>query len=154
TFAGGKRVASGARALSEGGYQSVPKVTLAGRALIGRAAGVMNLPRIKGSHNAILCGMQAAARVADALKAGRANDERVAYDAAWQKSTEHDVYGGPSACYCPAEVYEWMEEGGAAPFIINAQNCVHCKTCDIKDPNQNTTWVPPEGGGRPNYPNM
>src|SRR5262245_53834792 len=261
TFVGGKRLAYGARALTEGGYQSVPKLTFPGGALIGCAAGFMNVPRIKGSHNAILSGMQAAASVADALKAGRANDELLAYDAAWrssdigrdlfkvrnakplwsrfgtylgislagfdmwmnsllrasifgtlkhgkpdwatlrpasrcvpiaypkpdgkltfdrlssvflsntnheedqpphlkvadlalQKSSEHDVYGGPSARYCPAGVYEWVEEGGAPRFVINAQNCVHCKTCDIKDPNQNITWVPPEGGGGPNYPNM
>jgi electron-transferring-flavoprotein dehydrogenase len=261
TFVGGKRLAYGARALTEGGYQSVPKLTFPGGALIGCAAGFMNVPRIKGSHNAILSGMQAATSVADALKAGRANDELLAYDAAWrsseigrdlfkvrnakplwsrfgtylgislagfdmwmnsvlrasifgtlkhgkpdwaslrpaarcapiaypkpdgkltfdklssvflsntnheedqpphlkvadpalQKSSEHDVYGGPSARYCPAGVYEWVEDGGTPRFVINAQNCVHCKTCDIKDPNQNITWVPPEGGGGPNYPNM
>jgi electron-transferring-flavoprotein dehydrogenase len=261
TFEGGKRLAYGARALTEGGYQSVPKLAFPGGALIGCAAGLMNVPRIKGSHNAILSGMLAAEHIVDALKAGRANDVLAAYDAAWrssdigrdlfkvrnakplwsrlgvylgvalggidmwmntllrvslfgtlshgkpdsatlkpaaqctpidypkpdgkitfdrlssvflsntnheedqpphlkvadpalQKSSEYDVYGGPSARYCPAGVYEWVEEGGAPRYVINAQNCVHCKTCDIKDPNQNITWVPPEGGGGPNYPNM
>jgi len=260
TFEGGKRLSYGARALTEGGYQSVPKLTFAGGALIGCDAGFMNVPRIKGSHNAMLSGMLAAEQVALALAAGRAHDEIAAYDEAWrssaigrdlhrvrnakplwskfgtfagislggldmwtntlgfslfgtlshgkpdyaslkpaaectrityprpdgkltfdrlssvflsntnheedqpphlvvkdmalQKSSEHDVFGGPSARYCPAGVYEWIEEGGAPKFVINAQNCVHCKTCDIKDPNQNITWVPPEGGGGPNYPNM
>jgi electron-transferring-flavoprotein dehydrogenase len=261
TFEGGKRLAYGARALTEGGYQSVPKLAFPGGALIGCTAGFMNVPRIKGSHNAILSGMLAAVSVADALKAGRSNDELATYEAAWrssdigrdlfkvrnakplwsrfgtylgitlagldmwansalraslfgtlkhgkadcaslrpaaecapiaypkpdgkltfdrlssvflsntnheedqpphlrvadptlQKRSEHDVYGGPSARYCPAGVYEWVEEGGAPRYVINAQNCVHCKTCDIKDPNQNITWVPPEGGGGPSYPNM
>jgi electron-transferring-flavoprotein dehydrogenase len=260
TFEGGKRLVYGARALTEGGWQSVPKLSFPGGALVGCAAGFMNVPRIKGSHNAMLSGMLAAEHVAAALKAGRANDELADYEAAWrssaigpdlwkvrnakplwsrfgtllgialggidmwtntlgfslfgtlghgkpdsatlkpaaqcepiaypkpdgkltfdrlssvflsntnheedqpvhlkvadltlQKASEHDRYGGPSARYCPAGVYEWVEEGGSPRFVINAQNCVHCKTCDIKDPNQNITWVPPEGGGGPNYPNM
>jgi electron-transferring-flavoprotein dehydrogenase len=260
TFEGGKRLAYGARALTEGGWQSVPRLVFPGGALIGCAAGFMNVPRIKGTHNAMLSAMMAAESVAAALAAGRAHDEVSAYEDGWrasaigrdlwkvrnvkplwtklgttlgiavggldmwastlglsllgtlhhrqadsaslapaaqfepiaypkpdgrltfdrlssvflsntnheenqpvhlhvadmalQKSSEHDRYGGPSARYCPASVYEWVGEGDAARFVINAPNCVHCKTCDIKDPNGNITWVPPEGGGGPNYPNM
>jgi len=261
TLEGGRRIAYGARAITEGGFQSVPKLTFPGGALVGCAAGFVNVPRIKGSHNAILSGMLAAEHVADAIAAGRAHDEIVEYETGWresqigkdlrrvrnvkplwskfgtlggvalggldmwtntfgfslfgtlshgsadyattlpakdcrpiappkfdgtitfdrlssvflantahdedqpvhlrvadmalQKSSEHDVYGGPSTRYCPAGVYEWIEEGEDAPrYQINAANCVHCKTCDIDDPNQNITWVPPEGGSGPNYPNM
>jgi electron-transferring-flavoprotein dehydrogenase len=260
TFVGGKRLSYGARALTEGGYQSVPKLTFPGGALIGCDAGFMNVPRIKGSHNAMLSGIMAAETVGRALEAGRSKDELADYDSHWraspigkdlwrvrnakplwskfgttlgialggldmwtntlgfslfgtvahgkpdyaslkpasqctpiaypkpdgkltfdrlssvflsntnheedqpphlkvkdmdlQKRSEHDLFAGPSARYCPAGVYEWIEEAGNPKFVINAQNCVHCKTCDIKDPNQNITWVPPEGGGGPNYPNM
>jgi electron-transferring-flavoprotein dehydrogenase len=259
-LAGGKRIGYGARAITEGGWQSVPKLTFPGGALLGCAAGFVNVPRIKGSHNAMLSGILAAEKVAEALAAGRAYDELEAYEASWrtsavgrdlrkvrnvkplwskfgtivgvglggldmwtntlgfslfgtvshgksdsetlepaarfkpieypkpdgqltfdrlssvflsgtnheanqpvhlhvadleaEKRIEHDVFAGPSNRYCPAGVYEWVGEGADLKFVINAQNCVHCKTCDIKDPGGNITWTTPEGGGGPNYTKM
>ncbi|WP_117195458.1 electron transfer flavoprotein-ubiquinone oxidoreductase [Rhizobium terrae] len=261
TFEGAKRLSYGARAITEGGYQSVPKLTFPGGALIGCSAGLVNVPRIKGSHNAVLSGILAADNIAKAIAAGRANDEVVEIENEWrstaigkdlkrvrnvkplwsklgtglgialggldmwtnqlfgfsffgtlkhgktdaaslepaaqhkkidypkpdgvltfdrlssvflsntnheedqpvhlqvkdmglQKRSELDVFAGPSTRYCPAGVYEWVEKDGQMTFVINAQNCVHCKTCDIKDPNQNINWVPPQGGEGPVYPNM
>ncbi|ATN33660.1 electron transfer flavoprotein-ubiquinone oxidoreductase [Rhizobium sp. ACO-34A] len=261
TFEGAKRLSYGARAITEGGYQSVPKLSFPGGALIGCSAGFVNVPRIKGSHNAVLSGMLAAEKIADAIAAGRANDEPVEIENEWrstdigkdlkrvrnvkplwskfgtvigvslggldmwtnqlfgksifgtlkhgktdaqslepaskhkkidypkpdgvltfdrlssvflsntnheedqpvhlqvkdialQKSSELGIFAGPSTRYCPAGVYEWVEKDGEMNYVINAQNCVHCKTCDIKDPNQNINWVPPQGGEGPVYPNM
>jgi electron-transferring-flavoprotein dehydrogenase len=257
---GGRRVSYGARAINEGGWQSVPKLAFPGGALIGCSAGFVNVPRIKGTHTAMKSSMLAAEAAAEALAAGRGADTLEAYQPAveaswiaaelkkvrnaepalakmgaflgtlwagidmWMRqlgiglpysfhhhrdsqtlmrkdlapridypkpdgvisfdrlssvflsNTNHEedqpihltlkdaevpisvnlaLYDAPEQLYCPAGVYEIVgEESGSPRLQINAQNCVHCKTCDIKDPTQNINWVVPEGGGGPNYPNM
>ncbi|MBO6797533.1 electron transfer flavoprotein-ubiquinone oxidoreductase [Maricaulis sp.] len=264
TFEGAERLSYGARAITEGGLQSVPSLAFPGGALMGCSAGFVNVPRIKGSHNAMKTGMLAAESVFAALGEGREGDTlseyQAAYESSWvvddlkkvrnakplwskfgtvlgialggldmwmttlfggwspfgtlkhgksdaeslepaskfkpidypkpdgvltfdrlssvfisntnheedqpihlqladealQKGSELEKFAGPSTRYCPAGVYEWIEDEntGEQRFQINAQNCVHCKTCDIKDPNQNINWTTPEGGGGPMYSNM
>ncbi|MCG7573970.1 electron transfer flavoprotein-ubiquinone oxidoreductase [Phaeobacter sp. CNT1-3] len=259
---GGKRVAYGARAISEGGYQSMPQMVAPGVALLGCSVGMVNVPRIKGNHNAMLSGIAAAEAAERAIKAGRASDELHDYEEEvrkgeigkdlkkvrnvkplWSKFgltasltlggfdmwfqtltggfslfgtlkhgktdaaatepasvhkpidypkpdgvlsfdrltnvsfsfTNHEesqpphlqladasvpignnlpMYDEPAQRYCPAGVYEVVEKEGKKEFVVNFQNCVHCKTCDIKDPAQNITWACPQGGEGPNYPNM
>ncbi|OAN85985.1 electron transfer flavoprotein-ubiquinone oxidoreductase [Sulfitobacter geojensis] len=257
---GGKRVAYGARAVTKGGIQSIPKSAFPGGALLGCSAGLVNLPRIKGNHNAMLSGIAAAEAAIEAIKADRSGDVLEGYDdelrtgavgndlkkvrnvaplngrygllgglaiggfdmwcntfgfsllgtlkhgksdaEATEPASQHKVidypkpdgklsfdrltnvafsftnheesqpahltlkdasipvdvnlpkFGGPSARYCPAGVYEFVGEGAEQKFQINFQNCVHCKTCDIKDPSQNIVWTTPQGGDGPNYPNM
>ena len=259
-FVGGRRLSYGARAITEGGWQSVPKLVFPGGALVGCSAGFVNLPRIKGTHNAIATGMMAADAIINAVSEGRQNDvlneyeetykqssvekelkcvrnvkpllsrfgtlfgtmisgaemwlntllpflgytlkhgkpdhactkpafecEKIAYpkpdgeitfdklSSVFLSGTNHEedqpchlvladpdipikenlpLYDEPAQRYCPAGVYEVVEENLGKRFQINSQNCVHCKTCDIKDPAQNITWVSPEGAGGPNYSNM
>ena len=141
---GGERIAYGARALTEGGWQSLPKLSFPGGLLIGDAAGFLNVPKIKGIHMAMKSGMIAAETCYEML----------AIETPASPQLELKTYASPESRYCPAAVYEIVEEETGPRLQINAQNCIHCKTCDIKDPRQNIVWTPPEGGGGPNYTDM
>ncbi|MCW9003522.1 MAG: electron transfer flavoprotein-ubiquinone oxidoreductase, partial [Rhodospirillales bacterium] len=258
TFEGGRRIAYGARALNEGGFQCLPKLSFPGGMFVGCEAGTLNMPKIKGTHTAMKSGMIAAESVFEALGADRVSDDLTGYGDAFDKSwvreelylarnvrpsfkwglwggslytgidqlllrgrapwtlrhhgmdhlslkkakdctpiaypkpdgvltfdkltnvsfsaTNHEEeqpchlqlkdptvalsvnlaeYDGPEQRFCPAGVYEFLDDGNDGRKLqINAQNCVHCKTCDIKDPTQNINWVTPQGGEGPNYPNM
>jgi electron-transferring-flavoprotein dehydrogenase len=252
-FDGGRRIAYGARALNEGGFQSIPRLEFPGGALIGDAAGFLNVPKIKGSHTAMKSGIVAAETIFRRLSGEPGAQVRAALEQSWVweelrqvrnirpsfrwglwrglaysavdtyifrgrapwtlhhhpdhlrltpasqarridyprpdgkitfdrlssvfiSNTNHEedqpphlrlrdpekaiavnyrLYDSPEQRYCPAGVYEIIQQAESGPYLqINAQNCVHCKTCDIKDPEQNIDWVVPEGGGGPNYPNM
>lgn len=252
-FENGRRLSYGARALNEGGFQSIPKLTFPGGAIVGCAAGFMNVPKIKGTHTAMKSGMLAAEATVEALDKGQAEsnydallrnswvyeelrevrnirpsfqkglwyglmysaldmyflkgkskgtlhhhadhkalkpaiqtlpitypapDNKVSFDilsSLYISNTNHRenqpchlvlkdpeaalkinlaLYDAPETRYCPANVYEIIRDGGEPRLQINSQNCLHCKTCDIKDPTQNITWVTPEGGGGPNYSGM
>src|SRR5258705_465119 len=159
-FEGGKRIVYGARAITEGGWQSLPKLVFPGGLLLGCSAGMVNVPSIKGSHNAILSGILTFDKLTDLSFSGTNHEEDqlvhlVLSDPDIPVAVNLPEYAEPAQRYCPAGVYEVLrDESGKARFQINAQNCVHCKTCDIKDPSANITWVPPEGGGGPNYQGM
>ena len=163
---GAKRVSYGARAISDGGLQSIPKLVFPGGALIGCSAGFLNVPRIKGTDQVKPIaypkpdGVLTFDRLSSVFISNTNHEEDQPVHLTLKDPNipvEYDLpmYDEPAQRYCPAGVYEIVgQEEGNPKFVINAQNCVHCKTCDIKDPTQNINWVVPEGGGGPNYPNM